>query len=303
MKNTLAFMTLILISWVTAAQSKADDRFILDQTIEWLEDRLTYNYFNVEDDEWWINRFTFNDGSQTVTIKNIASPQLQAVTEKTYLQLNFKLENLNPYTIQVQKTEKNAGRLMKGSTIRVGAFDKSIHRSKNGKLSTDQSFIYFSIPEFFEDSVENYSQQIVDHLSKAILLSTRIYSGTNDENRKAVESVLKGRFIADNQYWEVRCPFPKVYEITVLEQDGEAASKHFVKVLSGGSQIEVAEFSRDRPTTLTTLTKSEGDKLIYRNEEVQWHFKNSNEIEITNGANSHSLIRDWTYMFDVPKYR
>ena len=49
---------------------------------------------------------------------------------------------------------------MKGKVIRVGAYDKTIRRVKNGRLSTNQSFIYISIPTFLEDSLENYTKRL-----------------------------------------------------------------------------------------------------------------------------------------------
>ncbi|MEQ8473382.1 MAG: hypothetical protein RIC35_19450 [Marinoscillum sp.] len=302
MKNLTIICILILSSDAIKAQSKAEDQLILNQAIEWLEDKLTYNYFNVEDDEWWINRFTFNDASKTVTIKNIASPHLEAVSDKTYLQLNFRLEDLNPYTIQVQQSLKNNGRLVKGKTIRVGAFDKSISRSKNGTLSTNQSFIYFSIPEFFEDSVENYTQNIVDKITSAVLLSTKIYAGSDEENIKSLYQVIDGRFIANNQYWEVSNLFADTYSIDVINENNETQARYFIKVLSG-SKLELTAFLKDQSTQMVILDKLEGSELIYGNSEIQWYFKNANEVEISSGAEKQALIRDWTFLYSNPKSR
>ena len=118
MKNLMTYLACIGFTTILNAQATYEDSARFESTIEWLEDKLTYNYYNETDDEWWINRFTFNDHSETVTIKNINSPEIEAVSDKTYLQLNFRLEELNPFTIQVQKNTSNAGRLVKGKVIR-----------------------------------------------------------------------------------------------------------------------------------------------------------------------------------------
>ena len=114
----MTYLACIGFTTILNAQATYEDSARFESTIEWLEDKLTYNYYNETDDEWWINRFTFNDHSETVTIKNINSPEIEAVSDKTYLQLNFRLEELNPFTIQVQKNTSNAGRLVKGKVIR-----------------------------------------------------------------------------------------------------------------------------------------------------------------------------------------
>lgn len=300
MKNLL-LIGLFLLCKPAFTQTKDQDQLIMNQTIEWLEERLTYNYYNVEDSEWWINRFTFNDGSQTITVKNIASPQIQAVTDKTYLQFNFRLENLNPYTITIQKSLKNNGRLVKGKTLRVGAFDKSISRSKNGTLSANQSFIYFSIPDFFEDSVKNYTQEIADRLSSAVLLASKIYG--DDDPTTSIQRVINGRFTSDSQYWEVSKIFDQTYSFDVTDEHGNISAKYFINILNSGQQLEVTEFKKSTQTKLTILDKQPGNDLIYTKEQTKWHFKNYNEIEITLGQETHQLIRDWTYVFSHPKSR
>ena len=73
MKNLMTYLACIGFTTILNAQATYEDSARFESTIEWLEDKLTYNYYNETDDEWWINRFTFNDHSETVTIKNINS--------------------------------------------------------------------------------------------------------------------------------------------------------------------------------------------------------------------------------------
>lgn len=304
MKNEI-FTVILLSSFICVghAQNRELDRQELDRTVEWLEDKLTYNYYNVEDGEWWVNRFTYNDGSETITVKNISAPQIQAVSEKTYLQLNFKLEDLNPYTILVQNTPKNNGRLVKGKTIRVGAYDKAIHRSKNGKLSTNQSFLYFAIPDFFEDSVENYSQNIADKLSLAISLSTRVYAGSTAENLQILDKILTGRFVDSTATWLISQPFGNTYEIEVFDQNNDSQASYYLKPSTNGEQIQVTSIKPDQPASIDSLMLTTDGHLKYINANQSWFFVNENEIKVSIGTEDYLLIRDWTYAYSAPKYR
>lgn len=289
MKNLMILWA--CICWLTGAnaQSKYEDSTKLELTIAWLEDKLTYNYYNESDDEWWINRFTFNEESETITIKNIASPHLESVSDKTYLQLNLRLEELNPFTIQVQKNSSNAGRLVKGKIIRVGAYDKSIKRVKNGRLSTNQSFLYIAIPSFLEDSLENYSQNIAQKLEDAIKLSTKIYNKTFDQNRSLLNNMLPGNFLDHaGTKWFIQQVFENTYEVRNTDQD-QLIGIHFLTL---GDDLQVHTISANQ-SNYQKLQLQEGSELNFSNTEMSITFISWNEILWKKGESSILLIRDW----------
>ena len=290
MKNLITLLVCFCLGSAIHAQSTYEDSTKLESTIQWLEDRLTYNYYNESDDEWWINRFTFNDESETITIKNIASPHLESVSDKTYLQLNFRLEELNPFTIQIQKNNSNAGRLVKGKVIRVGAYDKSIKRVKNGRLSTNQSFIYISIPAFLEDSLENYSQNIALKLEDAIKLSTKIYNKGTPENNKVLKEMLFGQFTDESgSKWSIQKVFENTYEIRSSNNE-TLTGLYFLTI---GDTLQLNSITAES-SSYQTLQLTDDSDLTFSNGTVSIQFISWNEFLWTSEGKNTLLIRDWT---------
>jgi hypothetical protein len=299
------FISILLVPHLLTAQSQLEDSMRLASAIEWLEDKLTYYYYNVDDDTWWNNRFTFNDGSKTITIKNIASPYPQAVTGKTYLELNFHLSDLDPYSIAVEERPSNAGRLVKGKTIRVGAFeDQAIKRSRNGRRSNEQSFIYFSVPDFFEDSIQNFSQSIADKLSLAVDLSTRIYpASTPQANLSMIRTLLHGRFKSEYNYWVFRQPFPALFELLLLDENLELTGKRYIKFLSEKESVEVTTIYPDEFTDVHLLSIDQENPLRLFNDQFELSFQSINQFTLQHEGASTIYIRDGTFDPLKARYR
>ena len=300
MKNLLIFTLSVVWAYTLSAQTKYEDSLRLESTIDWLEEKLTYNYYNESDEEWWINRFTFNKGSKSVTIKNIASPHLEAVTDKTYLQLNFRLNELNPYTIQVSENETNAGRLVKGKTIRIGAYDKAIKRVKNGRLSNNQSFLYLSIPHFFEDSLQNYTESIAQRLEEAIRLSTRIYNESHQQNMNSIKSMLAGSFTdPSGNNWIINEIFDNTFEITVVSASDDLLNKYFIQL---GDELLVNWISEQRMSQII-LSRSDEPEMTYVSEDLSIQFRNTNEFIWSINSTPVNIVRDWREEHLEAKYR
>ena len=300
MKNLLIFTLSVVWAYTLSAQTKYEDSLRLESTIDWLEEKLTYNYYNESDEEWWINRFTFNKGSKSVTIKNIASPHLEAVTDKTYLQLNFRLNELNPYTIQVSENETNAGRLVKGKTIRIGAYDKAIKRVKNGRLSNNQSFLYLSIPHFFEDSLQNYTESIAQRLEEAIRLSTRIYNESHQQNMNSIKSMLAGNFTdPSGNNWIINEIFDNTFEITVVSASDDLLNKYFIQL---GDELLVNWISEQRMSQII-LSRSDEPEMTYVSEDLSIQFRNTNEFIWSINSTPVNIVRDWREEHLEAKYR
>lgn len=295
----------LLVPHLLAAQNQLEDSMKLASAIEWLEDKLTYYYYNVEDDTWWNNRFAYNDGSQNITIKNIASPYPEAVTGKTYLELDFLLQDLDPFSIAVEERKNNAGRLVKGKTIRVGAFDdQAVIRSRNGRRSNEQSFIYFSIPDYFEDSISDYSQNIADKLSLAIELSTRIYPAKEQkENLDLIRGLMYGRFRSDSVYWVFRNPIPMLYEVLVLNSNLELMGKKYIQLPLNDQSIEITTIYPGEVTEVEKLRINPENQLHMFNEQRALIFETINQYTFIDGNVQHTFIRDGTFDPLKARYR
>lgn len=297
MRNILTLLGSILYYSTQAQPSYSEDSLQLTQTIEWLESKLTYHYYNVDDQEWWINRFTYNRSSQSITIKNIASPQLHAVSDKTYLQLNFKLEDLNPYTISIKKNTSNAGRLVAGKTIRIGAYhhDKSIKKTRNGQISSNLSFLYISIPKHYEDSVSTYAEDVAIKLKEAIQLATRVYpKGDQEENTAVLKEIMRGRFISDNLYWEITALYPEVLEIVVKDRSLKLIEKRFLRFLPHDG-VEWMILKPHEPTQIVDLKQESLKKLSFQDANHSLTYTTLNEFTYTENEQPLIFIRDWTF--------
>lgn len=297
MKSTFIFSLLcfIFLHVAHAQDTYSTDSLRLAQTIEWLENKLTYNYYNTDDQEWWINRFAYNQENQTITIKNIASPQLQSISDKTYLQLHFKLEDLNPYTISIEKTVTNAGRLVIGKTIRVGAYhhDKAITKTRNGQIASHISFLYLAIPQYFEDSVSTYTENIVEKLQLAIQLATRVYARPDmDWQINRLTARLNDLFSSETQNWHIQTLFPGQQEITVTDRSGSLIGKYFLRFTQSG--VEWTSLKPNEPALVSLLRKSSENQLIFQDDTHTLSFRNMNEFTYTEQGQTQLLIRSWS---------
>ncbi len=260
----------------------------LKESIQWLKDKLTYNYYNESDSEWWLNRFSYNTKSQTITIKNIASPRLESVSDKTYLQLNFRLEELNPFSIQIQKNTSNMGRLVKGKVIRVEAYEKVIKRVKNGRLTTNQSFIYVSVPAFMEDSLEQFSQSIAHQLERAITLATKVHNKGTEANIITLRKLLLGKFTDGAETtWDITEVFTNTFEIRVLHAEALVG----IKYLSTGETLKMTVIAPGL-SEHWVLQARKGQELAYAYADKKITFVSQNKVIWNDGMNSTVLLRD-----------
>lgn len=284
---------ILLFSIAQAQTTYSEDSIRLLQTLGWLEQKLTYNYYNIDDEEWWINRFTYNEASKTVTIKNIASPQLQAIKNKTYLQLNFKLEDLNPYTILIKNNEQNAGRLVAGKTIRVETFDHelSISKTRNSRVPSKISFLYISIPTHYEDSSSNYAQQVATRLKEAVYLSGRIYALEDvSKNYSLIKKVLTGnQFISNETLWTISNLYADILEIEVKDKELGIEEKRFLRFLPEG--LELTVIKANSPTEVSVLRQENKHELEYTDGNRRFHFTTRNEFSYNEYGQTATFIR------------
>ncbi len=198
MKFFLIFFLAISLSSV--AQTAEQDSSGFEATMQWLERKLTYNYFDPTNQQWWVNVIQKKENG-AYTIKNIAAKHPEHVTEKVYHQRTFYLWDLNPKTITVSEVPNNLGRFIQGNLVRLEGFkgENKIATMKDGRVGSKVSYIHISIPKFLEDSLQGYAIEVKEKLSAALYLNARLFN-TNDleKNVKATFDTFRGNYLSED---------------------------------------------------------------------------------------------------------
>ena len=162
---------------MSKAQTVEQDSSDFGATMDWLERKLTYNYFDPTNQQWWVNVIQKKENG-AYTIKNIAAKHPEHVTEKIYHQRTFFMWDLNPKTVSVSEVPKDLGRFIKGKLVRLEGFkgENKILNTKDGRRGSSVSYIHISIPEFLEDSLQGYSLQVKEKLATALYLNARVFN-------------------------------------------------------------------------------------------------------------------------------
>lgn len=188
----------LFLSLISSAQSVEEDSAAYRATFDWLERKLTYNYYDPTNEHWWVNRFQENDNG-SVNIKNIAAKHPDKVLEKVYYNRTLQLYDLNPRSISVIDLPTGQGRFVKGKIVRVEGFgsETKIKNIKDGKVGSDLNFIHVSIPDFLEDSLENYAVEVKQKFALAATLGARHTNGGNlEDNLTKTFETLSGNYIS-----------------------------------------------------------------------------------------------------------
>ncbi|MEO1255062.1 MAG: hypothetical protein AAFY41_09280 [Bacteroidota bacterium] len=217
MKYLLATAVFIIYS-SGYAQMSEDDKVTYQAAVDWLDTKLNYVYYDDVSGKWWNNTFYINDEKE-VTVKHISSekPNTANIRSKNYSIRTFKLTDINPYTIKITNEEDSKGRIVKGKTLEIRTFGnvKSIHKKINNRRGSSTSFLFFSFPEFLNDSLANYASIVKSKLYEAIIASTQVYSSSLEENVKTVLKTLNGTFKGeDGSEWKTEQIFPNTLKIS-----------------------------------------------------------------------------------------
>ncbi len=314
MKTLLTFCFLILLFSIYAqdnegeTKSKDKDLVILEQTAEWLEQKLTYNYYNIDDGEWWTNRFDFDPLTQKVTIRNISSENLGAIQDRTHMQRVFSFSDLNAYNIYVEESNSNSGRLVKGKTVRVGTYQqaKSISQIKNGAVPSTASFLYLSIPKAYEDSVSNYTASIIEKFEKATLLATKVYpTGSFDGDASQMINILADdRFATkDKKVLYITKIFDDALELEFYDEKEQLIRKSFLKINPDSQSVKWIGIEGLEPVSVVDLAFGNDYTFELTGEKSQVLFENKHEIHFSQNGNEMIFIRDDSFEKGRPYYR
>lgn len=212
---------LILLSFSISqlfAQSPAEDQVTFESAIDWLNSKLDYIYYDENNGNWWNNTFYMNDGRE-VTIKQISSktPQTANIKNKNYTIRKFKIEDINPYTIQIKEVDESMGRFVKGQLLEIHTFSdqKKIHKTINNRRATSTSFLHLSFPKALTDTLVNYPTLVKEKLYDAVISSTKVYYKNPTANREVIFKILEGNFLSEstNSSWKTQKVFDSVFKI------------------------------------------------------------------------------------------
>ncbi len=308
MRFLLSLLSLCLFSIAVFCQSKEEDRVVLEQTAEWLEQKLTYHYYNIDDEEWWNNRFDFDPLTLKVTIRNISSENLGAIQDRTHMQRIFEFGDLNPYTINIEEAKTNSGRLVKGKTIRVGTYQqaKDISQIKNGTVPSSASFLYLSIPKAYDDSTSNYAETIVDKFEEAILLATKIYHTERFESDAAqLVSVLEDdRFLSpNNMSLSINKIFDDALELEQYDVNDQLIRKAYLKINPDQKTVQWVNIKGMESVVDVALRFGEEYDFELKGSDLHLFFVNKHEFHILENDNKTVFIRDNSFEKGRPYYR
>ena len=185
---------------MSSAQTLEQDSTSLAITMDWLERKLNYNYYDATNEQWWVNVIQENENG-AYTIKNISAKHPKHVTEKVYYQRSFFMWDLNPKTVSVSEVPKDMGRFIKGKLVRLEGFkgENQISTTKDGIKGSNVSYLHISIPGFLEDSLQDYSQLMKERLSTALYLNARVFNSKDvKKNEATVFQTLRGNYINED---------------------------------------------------------------------------------------------------------
>lgn len=199
MKRAILYCYL-LVPTLALCQSTIDDQVTFRAALDWLDRKLNYYYYDETAQKWWLNRFYVNEQKE-VTIKNIATdkPQSANIKEKVYLIRKFRIQDINPYSMEIRDITTSQGRIARGKLLEIRTFSnqKKIHKTVDGRRATTTSFVHISFPTFMTDSIANYANLVKGKLAEAIVASTKVYaSGNVIEDKNTILKIMEGTFSA-----------------------------------------------------------------------------------------------------------
>lgn len=270
----LPFIFLLALAFDVYSQTAEQDSSSFDATMQWLERKLTYNYYDATNGQWWVNVIQKKDNG-AFTIKNIAAKHPDRITGKIYYQRTFFLWDLDPNKITVSDIPKDMGRFVKGKLIRLEGFkdENKIATKKDGRVGSKVSYLHISIPTYLEDSLQDYSIKVKEKLTDALYLNARLFNANDEEkNLIAAFNTLSGNYISEDStsYLDfdvlaqrlIRFKVRKDSQIKVgtIGYDEEKKTVFYFQASATGHLIK--QFTLDQRAGDLILKNEEGDSIF-----------------------------------------
>ena len=275
------------------AQSVTEDSVTAESAFRWVERKLTFNYYDPTNQNWWVNRLHRNDDG-SVTLINIAAEHPDKVLEKVYHLRRFFLYDINPNATTVVEIPKDQGRFVKGRIVRLQGFgeETKIATKKDGIVGSNVSFIHISVPAFLEDSLQNYAFELKDRIQQLLTLDARLVkTGDEKKDREAILAAWKGDYVNKDstQYIHMEVVDPGHIRYEWKTKDGhwyghfgfDASKQTYFFFRSSAEKALFQEYTV-APTSKELLLTSEKDQI---------HIIGRNTIAITLGGNRQVFMR------------
>ena len=263
------FFIFLLSSIRIYGQSPAVDKVTFESAVDWLNTKLDYIYYD-QNGHWWNNTFYMNEDKE-VTIKQISSktPQTANIKNKNYTIRKFKIEDINPFTIEIKEVAESTGRFVKGQLLEIRTFSeqRNIHKTINNRKATSTSFLHLSFPTALTDTLVNYPQLVKEKLLEAVISSTKVYYRNPEANKELIFKILTGEYESESGLkWQSEGVFDKVIQfntsaaISYFGYDQKKELYYINSISSSGVNINYYRPKED--TKLELVNTSDASNVI-----------------------------------------
>ena len=252
-------------------QSPAEDKVTFESAVDWLNTKLDYIYYD-HNGHWWNNTFYMNENN-VVTIKQISSktPQTANIKNKNYTIRKFKIEDINPFTIQIKDVAESTGRFVKGQLLEIRTFSdqRNIHKTINNRKATSTSFLHLSFPTALTDTLVNYPQLVKEKLLEAVISSTKVYYKNPEANRELIFDIIEGQFQSESGLnWESKMVLDNVVQLNSSDSISyfgydEGRDLYYTNILHpGGVETDYYQLKEDTKLMLVHST-DDGKSIVF----------------------------------------
>ncbi len=268
----------LFLNLVAGAQTIEEDSVAYRAAFDWVERKLTFNYYDNTNQHYWVNRFHLNENG-SITTKNIAAENPNKVVERRFHNRTFQLYDLNPRTISIIELPSDQGRFVKGKIVRVEGFqgEKKVSTSHDGVVGSNLNYIHISIPDFLEDSLQDYALEVKKQFANLAYLHARLSNrGDLGANLENAFQVLSGSYISKDSTTTLTFYQSEERLVRFELKEGEKRSfgtigydqklKELYLLKSGRDEYVFRTFSFDETTRNLVLRSAEDEIfLIGRN--------------------------------------
>ncbi len=270
-------ITLKLFSFVALfnlnGQSPQEDEVAFKSAIDWLSSKLDYVYYDARSEKWWTNTFYINENKE-VTIKQISSRYRVTADfkNKNYIVRTFRIQDINPYSIEIKKVNEATGRFAKGELLTLLTYDgkPKIHKTINNRKATSTSFLHLSFPSAFTDSLTSYPKLVRDKFYEAAEAATKIYPINPNGNKKFIFETMRGSYrTKSGKNWKSEIRFENVLKITSSDTeiyfgyDNKTNRYYFINISNSGVNTTYFKEANDTHLILANVDNPSEQILIY----------------------------------------
>ncbi len=212
LRNNITLLIFLIVS-IVEVRGQADS--LEEVSLFWMKENLTFDYFNPDQEKWWLNKMEYNLKEGTIHVQNASAVNPKKFREKSWIDRRVFLSHLDPYSISINPVREHKGRIVKGRVLIVDVIhnEKRINKAIDGRKATSESFLQFSIPSTVLDTARGFADSLKFHLTQAIEVQSLLANtGSREENIQLIFQVLRGEFIQGSVIRTYSSAFKQVIE-------------------------------------------------------------------------------------------